>query len=245
MAADVPGLVTYIAQTLADQPDEVEISEYSRGRQRIVHLKVAPDDMGRIIGREGRVANAVRTLLAIVPGEAVADDRHGHLLRLEEARRQRRDPRVVFDQQHATARRHPSTLRAFRGPGRRRNSRKHSQAPPFPPPRVTDVDRRLIPFGWIASSPHRRLDRRPAPLPGLARHDRRDAPTIVAGEAIDVVPSIPTIPFLSMWGPAGASDVPAPHPWFTIGGDPPASAWAWRHALTGTQIGFTGRRLTT
>ena len=70
MAADVPGLVTYIAQTLADQPDEVEISEYSRGRQRIVHLKVAPDDMGRIIGREGRVANAVRTLLAIVPGEA-------------------------------------------------------------------------------------------------------------------------------------------------------------------------------
>ncbi len=70
MASDVPGLVTYIARTLADQPDEVEISEYSRGRQRIVHLKVAPDDMGRIIGREGRVANAVRTLLAIVPGEA-------------------------------------------------------------------------------------------------------------------------------------------------------------------------------
>ena len=70
MASDVPGLVTYITQTLADQPDQVEISEYSRGRQRIVHLKVAPEDMGRIIGREGRVANAVRTLLAIVPGEA-------------------------------------------------------------------------------------------------------------------------------------------------------------------------------
>lgn len=69
MAADVPGLVTYIAQTLSDHPDRVEISQYSRGRQRIVHLKVDPDDMGRIIGREGRVANAVRTLLAIVPGE--------------------------------------------------------------------------------------------------------------------------------------------------------------------------------
>lgn len=69
MAANVPGLVTYIAHTLADHPEQVEISEYSRGRQRIVHLKVAPEDMGRIIGREGRVANAVRTLLAIVPGE--------------------------------------------------------------------------------------------------------------------------------------------------------------------------------
>lgn len=69
MAADVPGLVTYIAQTLADHPEQVEITQHSRGRQRIVHLKVAPEDMGRIIGREGRVANAVRTLLAIVPGE--------------------------------------------------------------------------------------------------------------------------------------------------------------------------------
>lgn len=69
MAADPQGLVTYIANTLADHPEQVEITQHSRGRQRIVHLKVAPEDMGRIIGREGRVANAVRTLLAIVAGE--------------------------------------------------------------------------------------------------------------------------------------------------------------------------------
>jgi len=65
--ADIPELVAAIARALADHPDAVEVSETTRGRGRAVHLKVAPEDMGRIVGREGRVANAIRTLLAAAP----------------------------------------------------------------------------------------------------------------------------------------------------------------------------------
>ena len=68
MAANVPGLVTYIAHTLADHPEQVEISEYSRGRQRIVHLKVAPEDMqgriGSIVSLLSSGANALGALCA-------------------------------------------------------------------------------------------------------------------------------------------------------------------------------------
>jgi len=63
-SADVPGLVRYIARTLADQPDAVEVSIAGDGKSRTVQLRLAPDDMGRVIGREGRVANAIRALLS-------------------------------------------------------------------------------------------------------------------------------------------------------------------------------------
>jgi predicted RNA-binding protein YlqC (UPF0109 family) len=53
---------------LADHPELVVVSEGEHGRQRVVRLSVAPQDMGRVIGRDGRVANAIRTVLAAVPG---------------------------------------------------------------------------------------------------------------------------------------------------------------------------------
>ena len=63
MAADIPGLISAIAGALADQPEAIEVTEVSRGRRQIVRLQVASGDMGRVIGRDGRVANAMRTLL--------------------------------------------------------------------------------------------------------------------------------------------------------------------------------------
>ena len=67
---DIPELVAYIARALAEHPEQVEVSETSRGRQKIVRLKVADDDMGRVIGREGRVANAIRAIMdATADGE--------------------------------------------------------------------------------------------------------------------------------------------------------------------------------
>jgi predicted RNA-binding protein YlqC (UPF0109 family) len=69
MAADIPALVAYVARSLADEPDAVEVSETVRGRDRVVQLKVSEADMGRVIGREGRVANAIRALLRAAPGD--------------------------------------------------------------------------------------------------------------------------------------------------------------------------------
>jgi len=68
--ADVPGLVRYLAEALTEQQDAIEVSEVSDGRNATVQLKVAPDDMGRIIGRDGRVANAIRNLIHAADDEA-------------------------------------------------------------------------------------------------------------------------------------------------------------------------------
>ncbi|HLA45454.1 MAG TPA: KH domain-containing protein [Aggregatilineales bacterium] len=59
-------LVEYIAKALVDNPTEVEVTEIPGTTSVIIELRVAPDDMGRVIGRDGRVANAIRTLLKVV-----------------------------------------------------------------------------------------------------------------------------------------------------------------------------------
>ncbi len=59
-------LVEYIAKSLVDFPDDVEVTEIPGRTAVIIELKVAPDDMGRIIGKDGRVANAIRVLLRVV-----------------------------------------------------------------------------------------------------------------------------------------------------------------------------------
>lgn len=56
-------LVKFIAQSLVEEPDEVTVYTKSTRRTDILKLRVAPDDMGRVIGRNGRVANAIRSLL--------------------------------------------------------------------------------------------------------------------------------------------------------------------------------------
>ena len=56
-------LIEYIAKALVDDPDQVQVEEIEGTNATIYELRVAPDDMGRVIGKQGRVANAMRTLL--------------------------------------------------------------------------------------------------------------------------------------------------------------------------------------
>lgn len=56
-------LVKYIAQALVDNPDEVTINEVEGEQSVIIELRVAPDDMGKVIGKQGRIAQAIRTVV--------------------------------------------------------------------------------------------------------------------------------------------------------------------------------------
>ena len=58
-------LVEFVAKSLVDEPEEVRVNKLSSVHSTIYELRVAPDDMGRVIGKKGRVANALRTLLRI------------------------------------------------------------------------------------------------------------------------------------------------------------------------------------
>lgn len=58
-------LIEYIARSLVDDPEQVQVQlERSAGKNRI-ELRVAKDDMGRVIGKSGRVANSMRVLLRV------------------------------------------------------------------------------------------------------------------------------------------------------------------------------------
>jgi len=59
-------LVEYIAKALADNPSQVSVSEIEGESSLILELRVAPEDMGRIIGRDGRTANAMRALVRVL-----------------------------------------------------------------------------------------------------------------------------------------------------------------------------------
>jgi hypothetical protein len=74
--ADLKGLVEAVARALADHPDAVRVSESERRGMTVIELQVAPGDLGRVIGRQGRTAAAVRTLLATA---AEADGRRATL----------------------------------------------------------------------------------------------------------------------------------------------------------------------
>jgi predicted RNA-binding protein YlqC (UPF0109 family) len=73
----VEPLLTYLAKALVDQPDQVtlRISEADGGR--LYELKVAPEDVGKVIGRDGRTVNALRTLIN------AAAQKQGQKVRLE------------------------------------------------------------------------------------------------------------------------------------------------------------------
>jgi predicted RNA-binding protein YlqC (UPF0109 family) len=64
VAADLKGLVESVAKALADQPDAVQVRESERRGMTVYELNVAPGDLGRVIGRQGRTAAALRTLLS-------------------------------------------------------------------------------------------------------------------------------------------------------------------------------------
>ena len=67
-------LVQYIAENLVNSPDQVSIARKETSRNIVLELSVASDDMGRVIGRSGRVANSIRAILRAVPS---ADDERG------------------------------------------------------------------------------------------------------------------------------------------------------------------------
>jgi hypothetical protein len=58
-------LVEYVVKSLVDDPSQVHVTEVTTGADVILELHVAPEDMGRVIGRQGRVANAIRTLVQV------------------------------------------------------------------------------------------------------------------------------------------------------------------------------------
>jgi hypothetical protein len=57
-------LVEYIAKSLVDEPDAVEVAETTDDDATVIELKVSKDDLGKVIGKKGRTAKAVRTLLS-------------------------------------------------------------------------------------------------------------------------------------------------------------------------------------
>lgn len=57
-------LITYIAQALVDNPDEVSVQEVEGNQTSVLELKVAKEDLGKVIGKQGRTARAMRTILS-------------------------------------------------------------------------------------------------------------------------------------------------------------------------------------
>ena len=59
-------LLTYIAQNLVDNPDDVSVTERESDVETVFELRVAPSDMGKVIGRQGRIAKEIRILMRSV-----------------------------------------------------------------------------------------------------------------------------------------------------------------------------------
>ncbi|HEX8441297.1 KH domain-containing protein [Archangium sp.] len=70
-------LIIYLARALVDQPDQVSVRASDAEGARLFELKVAPEDVGKVIGRDGRTVGALRTLLG------AAAQKQGQKVRLE------------------------------------------------------------------------------------------------------------------------------------------------------------------
>ena len=57
-------LVKFIAQSLVDNPDDVQVKEIEGEQTSVIELKVAKEDLGKVIGKQGRTARAMRTILS-------------------------------------------------------------------------------------------------------------------------------------------------------------------------------------
>ena len=66
VSAGMKELLTYIARNLVDNPDAVSVTEYPGESETVLELRVAPEDMGKVIGRQGRIAKEIRTLMRSV-----------------------------------------------------------------------------------------------------------------------------------------------------------------------------------
>ena len=56
-------LLLYIARSLVDHPEQVTVTEVGEGEDMTLELRVAPEDMGKVIGRQGRIAKEIRTVV--------------------------------------------------------------------------------------------------------------------------------------------------------------------------------------
>lgn len=65
-------LVEILAKSLVDNPEEVQVNEVIGEQSIIPELKVAPEDMGKVIGKQGRIAKAIRT---VVKAAAIKEDK--------------------------------------------------------------------------------------------------------------------------------------------------------------------------
>ena len=59
-------LLLYIARSLVEHPDDVTVTEKQGADELTLELRVAPDDMGKVIGRQGRIAKEIRTIIKAV-----------------------------------------------------------------------------------------------------------------------------------------------------------------------------------
>ena len=57
-------LISYIAQALVDHPEEVSVTEVEGNQTSVLELKVAKEDLGKVIGKQGRTARSMRTILS-------------------------------------------------------------------------------------------------------------------------------------------------------------------------------------
>jgi hypothetical protein len=78
----VKEFLEYIAKSLVDKPDAVWVEVEDEGEETLLTLGVDQEDMGRVIGRDGRIANAIRSLLRVM---ATRDGRHVELDIVSEA----------------------------------------------------------------------------------------------------------------------------------------------------------------
>ena len=65
-------LVEHLAKSLVDQPDAVKVTQVDNGKEITIHLTVAQEDLGKVIGKQGRIAKAIRT---VVKAAAVKADK--------------------------------------------------------------------------------------------------------------------------------------------------------------------------
>ncbi len=66
-------VLEYVARALVDDPDQVEVTKVDGERSRVLQLRVAPDDMGKVIGKRGRTVRAIRS---VVRAAASRNDEH-------------------------------------------------------------------------------------------------------------------------------------------------------------------------
>lgn len=73
-------LVGYIAKSLVNDPSQVKVRQRNTNSATVIELRVAPEDMGRVIGREGRVANAIRALLRVADRHQQGERGRKHII---------------------------------------------------------------------------------------------------------------------------------------------------------------------